>query len=192
MRKSADAAPEQLLRAAVGGDEDAWTDIVRGQSSVIWSVIRKYRIPDDSATDVYQAVWLAALEKIQTIQDGRYIAGWLATTAKRECLNLIRKTDRIRYVDTLADHHADGAKSPEEQCICSIRDQTVRRAIGRLQERDRKLLHVLMAEPRPRYQDVSRALRMPVGSIGPTRARALNRLRSEFARLGINDYAQIG
>jgi RNA polymerase sigma factor (sigma-70 family) len=190
VEKSTSADADQLLRAAAAGDKAAWADLVRTQSNVIWSVIRTYRIPEASAADVYQAVWLIAVEKAHTIRDGRCIAGWLATTTRRECINLINKTSRIRYEDTLTDR-ADETQSPEDQCVRSYRDQTVHRAINRLPNRDRQLLHVLMNEHRPHYREVSRALRMPVGSIGPTRARALDRLRSEFARMGVNEYSQI-
>jgi RNA polymerase sigma factor (sigma-70 family) len=188
--RSTSADADQLLRAAAAGDKAAWAQLVRTQSNVIWSVIRTYRVPEASAADVYQAVWLIAVEKVHTIRDGRCIAGWLATTTRRECLDLITKANRIRYEDTLTDR-ADETQSPEDQCVRSIRDQTVHRAIKRLPSRDRQLLHVLMNEHRPHYREVSETLRMPVGSIGPTRARALDRLRSEFARMGVNEYSQI-
>jgi len=180
----------QLLQAAAAGDESAWAELVRTQSGVVWFVIRAYRIPQAAVNDVYQTVWLRLIENVHKIRDPQCLRGWLATTTRRECLDAIRRADRLLCDTDLADR-PDRAPSTEELCLLGIRNRVVSQAIERLPERDRRLLRILMADPKPGYRDVSTALGMPLGSIGPTRARALARLRSEFAKLGFTEYAQI-
>jgi RNA polymerase sigma factor (sigma-70 family) len=179
------------LAAAARGDESAWADLVHTYSRLVWSVIRNYGISETTANDVYQAVWLRLIENADRIRDPRCLPGWLATTTRNECHHLARKATRFEYDDSLVDR-ADSTPSPEEQWMRRTRDRIVDEFVDRLPERHQRLLRVLMADARPDYRVVSTMLGMPIGSIGPTRARALARLRREFAKAGITEYGQIG
>jgi RNA polymerase sigma factor (sigma-70 family) len=181
---------DELLPAAAAGDADAWDEIFRAYTPVVRAVVHRYRVPPAVAADVCQTVWARLLENAHRIRDPRCLPSWLATTTRRECMRVLRG-DAVQYpVDDLTEH-ADPAPSPEDRCVRASRDRLLRQAIGRLPERDQRLLGALMEDPRPSYRAVSAIVPMPVGSIGPTRARALARLRGEFARLGVTEYRQI-
>jgi RNA polymerase sigma factor (sigma-70 family) len=177
----APAAPSagDQFRAARAGDQDAWTALVLRHSHLIWSIARSFRLDRAAAEDVVQTVWL--------VRDPEAVTSWLATTARRECLERLR-----RRVETVSDEELPDPvddRRPEQVSLEVDRDRVLWNALQRLSERDRQLLRVLAATPR--YADVAAALDMPVGSIGPTRARALRRLREELARAGIECLADV-
>jgi RNA polymerase sigma factor (sigma-70 family) len=185
----APAAPSagDQFRAARAGDQDAWTALVLRHSHLIWSIARSFRLDRAAAEDVVQTVWLRLLEKGWTVRDPEAVTSWLATTARRECLERLR-----RRVETVSDEELPDPvddRRPEQVSLEVDRDRVLWNALQRLSERDRQLLRVLAATPR--YADVAAALDMPVGSIGPTRARALRRLREELARAGIECLADV-
>jgi RNA polymerase sigma factor (sigma-70 family) len=176
-----------LLRAARAGDKDAWTDLVAQHTGLIWSIARSFRLSRVAADDVVQTVWLRLLEKGGTIRDPDAVTSWLATTARRECLAAYRRAPEEVCDDRLPDL-VEG-RQPEEIHLRSDRDRVLWEALERLPERDRMLLRVLAGGSR--YDDVSAALEMPRGSIGPTRARALQRLRAELHRAGVESLTDV-
>jgi RNA polymerase sigma factor (sigma-70 family) len=128
--------------------------------------------------------WLKLLEHVGNIKDPNCVGAWLATTARRECLRILRHAGRI---DPLGDvpETADGGPDVDEGLLTSERDAHLWRAFEALGPRDQALLRMLAADPAPSYEEIGAALGMPVGSIGPTRARALARLRRALDRLGV-------
>lgn len=177
-RLNADETSALVARAAAG-DPRAWDVLVDTYSVVIWGVARSFRLRDADGSDVVQTTWLRLFEHIHRLNDPARVGAWLATTARRECLRTVALSKRT----TLAgdnDRLLDGidARLPEVDAdlLAQERAVEVRAAMEHLPSRWRLLLTALMVDPTPSYEDISAQLDIPVGSIGPTRARALQRL----------------
>jgi RNA polymerase sigma factor (sigma-70 family) len=149
--------------------------LVERYTSLLWSVARSYRLPETDAADVVQTTWLRLVEHLDRIADPDRLPGWLVTTVRRECMRLVRRAGRETYA-ALADV-PDDAPAVDAALLRDERDAALWRAFAQLGDFCRQLLRVLMADPPPAYAEVSAALDIPVGSIGPTRARCLAKLR---------------
>lgn len=168
----------QLLRGARDGDASCWDTLVARHTSTLWAVARSFRLADADAADVVQATWLRLLEHLDTIREPDRLGSWLATTARRESLRVLRYAGRHLPSEDAALDRADPVAEPlEASLVREERDAVLWRALGSLPARCRQLLRVLAADPPPSYEQVSAALDMPVGSIGPTRGRCLAKLR---------------
>ena len=171
-----------LVSGAAAGDESSWAALVSEFDGLLWAIARGHRLRDSDAADVVQITWTKVLEHLSRLNDPTRVGGWLATTARRECLSVLRRLKRdVPYGDELPECESP-RPTPEEALSILERDQALWRSFSRLRSSDQALLRLLLAEPRPSYEDISAALEMPIGSIGPTRARALERLRRELAR----------
>jgi RNA polymerase sigma factor (sigma-70 family) len=171
-----------LLAAASRGDQVAWDAIVQEFSSLLWSIARGYRLDTVDASDVVQMTWLRLVENLERISDPEALPAWLATTVRRECLQLIRRSSRRRMVRQPDGLDVPGSDPPVDQrVLLDERDAALWRKVAELSEACVRLLRVLMATPPPSYVEVAAALDMPVGSIGPTRQRCLRRLRELLA-----------
>jgi len=170
-----------LVRRAADGDAQAWNEITDRFTRLVWAVARSYRLNDMDAADVVQNTWLRLVENLTRIERPQALPKWLSTTAGREALTIIRK--RQRELLTRADDddsweiEDDQVPAVDADLLGAERDSRLRGCFEQLPERDQMLLRLLMTSDSPRYVDVSSALDMPVGSIGPTRMRALARLR---------------
>lgn len=171
-----------LLDACRRGDDAAWTALVTRHAGLVRSIPRRYRLSDSDADDVTQATFLALHRSIDRIEDGQALPAWLMTTAHRESWRIGR--DRGRTLDLR--HDFDDVQHPAEDVLVAGEEQAlVRRALEDLGGRCRTLLERLHAPDRPPYEVISRDLDIPVGSIGPTRARCLQKLREIAERLGL-------
>jgi len=173
-----------LVRDAKLGDQRAWDAIVSRYGGLVWAVARAHRLGDADAADAAQATWLKLIEHVGDIKDPNCVGGWLATTARRECLRILRHAGRVDPLDDLPET-ADDGPDVDERLLTGERDAHLWRAFETLGTRDQALLRMLAAEPALRYEEIGAALGMPVGSIGPTRARARTRLRRALDRLGV-------
>ncbi len=173
-----------LVRAAAAGNEPAWNRLVETYAGLVWAVARSHRLSDADAADVAQATWLRLLEHLDDLRDPERVGAWLATTARRECLRLMRAGHRQLPCGDDLPEPVDPGGSVDDALLTGERDAALWAAFGRLRPSDQALLRLLAADPQPSYGEVSAALDMPVGSIGPTRARALERLRAELSRDG--------
>lgn len=168
-----------LLAAAADGDAAAWRAIVAQYESLLWTVARSYRLGSAEAADVVQTTWLRLVEHLGHIRDADRLGAWLATTARHESLRTIRLAGRAVPVEAATlDRIDDSAPPLDEQLLANERDAVLHRCLGQLSPGCQQLLRVLAASPPPSYQEVSAALGLPVGSIGPTRGRCLGRLRA--------------
>jgi RNA polymerase sigma factor (sigma-70 family) len=167
-----------LLDAARLGDQAAWNALVAEYKSLVWSIARGYRLDTADAHDVVQMTWLRLVENLNKVKEPERLPGWLATTARRECLQMLRKSGRERPAsdDTVLDS-PDPAAPVDAALLLSERDGALWRAFRLIGERCQRLLRVLMSSPPPSYQEVSAAMDMPIGTIGPTRQRCLEQLR---------------
>ena len=176
-----------LLRVASEGDQEAWNAITDRFTSLLWSVARSYRLGSDDAEDVVQNTWLRLLENLTKIDNPEALPGWLATTARREALGILRRRGRtvLTRDEDLGVDLADPASTDLDSALLEDeRDVELWASFAKLPERCQQLLRVLMACDRPVYAEVSAAFDMPIGSIGPTRMRCLERLRKLVAETG--------
>jgi RNA polymerase sigma factor (sigma-70 family) len=177
----------ELVLRARAGDEYAWTALVDRFTPMLWSIARSYRISSADAADVVQVTWLRLMQHLPTLRQPHFVAAWLATTARRETLAVIRRSKREEPQELDGDrfpHTAVTGVDADARILRRERDRIVRHAVEQLPARQQLLLRLLAADPPPNYRDISRATGIPIGSIGPTRARALQRLRTLLAAQG--------
>ena len=179
--------PADLIARARAGDQSAWDKIVFRYQGLIWATVRAFRLDDQEAADVVQTTWLRLVENLDSLRDASRLGAWLVTTARRECLRLLRLSGRSVPVGDEADlpEPSDGPEI-DEGLLRDERDSALWRAFARITERCQQLLRVLVSDPAPSYEEVSAALDMPIGSIGPTRQRCLDRLRKEMTSEGFS------
>jgi RNA polymerase sigma factor (sigma-70 family) len=178
-------AVSALVNAAARGDATAWEALVERFSPLVWSVIRAHRLSEADVEDVWQITWFRLTANLQKIKDPERVGSWLASTARHEALRALRWSRRVTPVDDVdtvspwVNHHSPEQAMLESERAAAEADRLRRlgEAFERLSERCRRLLRLLMATPPPSYSEISEALGMPVGSIGPTRARCLDCLR---------------
>jgi RNA polymerase sigma factor (sigma-70 family) len=177
---------QQLMDAAGEGDEGAWSTLVDRFEGLIWATTRAHRLSSAEAADVTQTTWLRLVENLDRIEEPERLGAWLATTARRECLRHIRLRARELPAadDTVFDTPTDDPV--ETRLLGRERSDALRRAFARVGERCQALLRMLAAVDPPSYEEIGAALGMPIGAIGPTRARCLDKLRRspELAGLG--------
>lgn len=175
------AAPDaHIVMAASCGDEASWQRLVDRYSSLLWAVTRAHHLNGNDAADVVQTTWLRLIEHLPNIKNPDGIGAWLATTARRECLRSLRRAARCHpsdELDVLGDDEVAGA---DVRLLRDERDAALWNAFKRLPRRDQALLRMLTADPTPSYEQIAAALGVAIGSIGPKRGRALERLRREL------------
>ena len=180
-RPACDGLPTvELVTGAREGDQGAWDALVERYAPLVWSVCRRNWLSDEDAADVAQGVWLALAEQLDAIRDPAALAGWLATTTRRECGRAARAARRAPAVGYLPDiaNVPDGPDGGvEREVLAAERQAALREALASLPAGCRELLALLTEDPPVPYAQISARLRIPVGSIGPRRARCLARLR---------------
>lgn len=175
-----------LVKRASDGDQMAWDGLVDRYTNLLWSVARGFRLERGDAADVIQVAWLRLVEHLPQLRDPERVGAWLATTVRRECLQVIAAGKRRAPAlsDDLLDRIPDDAEPVDARLLAGERARALWAAFERMPERCQTLLRILMADPPPSYQEVSAALEMPIGSIGPTRRRCLEQLRGLLDGLG--------
>lgn len=184
-----------LVHRAAEGDSAAWNAIVDEYAGLLWSVVRGFRLNEAQAADAVQTTWLRLVEHVADLREPAHLPGWLKTTAQRVCLHVIRQSSREQLVDGDddrgwgSDDRYDDAEldGPEVTALRREQQVLVRRALAGLPDRHRELMELLIASPPVSYREISVRLGIPVGSIGPTRARILTHLREALAPVGLHD-----
>ena len=169
-------AVADLLLVGAAGDQQAWAELVARYTALVTAVVSGFRLQESDAADVVQNTWLRLLTYSATIREPEKLGGWLATTARREALGLIRRSRAEMASASAGDTLVDSAPSPEEAVMTAETRAAVRAATGELTGRRRALVDVLFYQPPQSYEEVSRRTGMPIGSIGPTRKRTLQEL----------------
>lgn len=169
-----------LVTRASAGDQQAWNEIIERYSPLVWSICLRYRLDRQDIDDVGQSVWLLLVERISRLREPAALPGWLATTTQRECLRVLRAARRHDHAELLPEEQMPpdpDATVIEEEILAAERDAGIRAAFAELPRGCRELLALLVSDPPRSYEDISATLGMRVGSIGPMRARCLDRLR---------------
>jgi len=166
----------RLVGAARAGDDAAWTRLVERYDPMLRRVAGSYRLSPADVDDVAQLTWVRLYEHIDSISEPKAVAGWLATTARREAMRLLQSHVREQLTADCELTAADARARPEAELIAAEERVVLGRALATLSGQQRRLLTLLVTEPDASYDHISAKLAMPVGSIGPTRARGMARL----------------
>jgi RNA polymerase sigma factor (sigma-70 family) len=169
-----------LVDRVCGGDQEAWNELIERYAPLVWSICVRYQLERQDIDDVGQSVWLSLVENIGDLRERAALPGWLASTTKHECLRVVRAARRHdrQGLPPEEQMRPDLAATVIEQGIVEAElNAALRAAFAELPEGCHELLSLLISDPAPSYAEVSRKLDMPIGSIGPTRARCLDRLR---------------
>ncbi|MFT4218396.1 MAG: sigma-70 family RNA polymerase sigma factor [Micropruina sp.] len=169
-----------LVAAVRGGDQDAWNRLVERFAPLVGSVCAKFSLDPHDRQDVAAGVWLRLLEHLHTLREPAALPGWIATTARNECLALLRARRRTFPTDFDRDLPDDLPEAGTD-LIAELRRQALREAWAGLSERCRELLGMLFGDPPVPYADVAARLGVQIGTIGPTRIRCLATLRQQPA-----------
>ena len=183
----AERSIEILVDAANRGDAEAWNEIVDRYSPLLVTVVRQFRLPWDAVDDVAQTVWLRLVEHLGELRDPAALPKWIITIARREALRHIRSTGRARPVDPQSvswSLQASDDPPVEEGVMRGERHEALLAGLAELSARQRQLLLLLIHEPPLSYAQISAQTGIPVGAIGPTRSRAVDRLRRSGAVAG--------
>lgn len=170
-----------LLVQVSHGDSAAWDEVLRRYGAVVSATVRSFRLQDADALDAVQMTWLRLAENAHRVQFPERLGGWLATTARRECLHLLRQAKPTRdLIDVAPETVADLSAGPEQRLIDAETARALWKLVDELSPCRRTVLRALFTDdPRP-YAEVARAVGIPPGGIGPTRTRALRQLRNKL------------
>jgi RNA polymerase sigma factor (sigma-70 family) len=171
-----------LVKAATGGDQRSWDELVRRHARLVWSIARAHGLAAADAADVSQTVWLRLVEYVGTLREPTRLPGWLSTAARRESLRVLHGQSKETLDSEMVEHMAgDVAESPEVQVIAADRARQVWAALRLLPRNCQVLLRALAASAEMHYAQIAQGLNIPVGSIGPTRQRCIKQLRTALA-----------
>jgi RNA polymerase sigma factor (sigma-70 family) len=182
----AQLSDRELIIACLDGDSSAWEALIARYQRLIYSIPMKSRLLPDDAADVFQSVCLKLYEKLSTLRDHERVSSWLITTTTREVWRVAARNRREAAPagpddeeDTdLLSRIASAEPLADEQRESLEQQQAVRQAVEALPERCRNLVTMLFYEKDDlSYADIARRMNMPVPSVGPTRARCLEKLK---------------
>lgn len=178
---------EALLRRCRERDPDAWATLIEKFKGLVYSIPRQQDLGEDDAADVFQHTFQALLNNLDRIETPQHLGRWLAVTAARECLRIRRMRERVPIgteadaLDKVLDAEERGA---ETHALKALQTQEIQHAMRMMPERCRRLLDLLFFEEHLGYQEISDRVNIPIGAIGPTRARCLEKLRKILAERG--------
>ena len=178
-----DPAVTDLVTRARNGDRQAWDALVDRYAPLIWAICRSRRLGDADAHDVGQSVWLHLVERLDTLRDPAALAGWLATTTRRECTRVLRarRTRAAGYVPDAGNIPDDQAAMAGQELLAAERNAALREALMHLPSCCQRLIAMLCAAPPQTYAEISARLGIAAGSIGPARGCCLDKLRRDPA-----------
>ena len=181
----------QTVRSASAGDQAAWDALVDRFGGLVWATVRSLGLSAQDAADASQTTWLRLVEHLADIRDPRALGGWLQTTARREALGVLRRGGRHDPLGDELERMESAEPTPETCLLAAERDDALRDGLAGLSPCHRRLMLLLASEPRLSYAEIGALLEMPVGSIGPTRARCLERIRRHLAGSDAGDIGRV-
>jgi RNA polymerase sigma factor (sigma-70 family) len=181
-----------LVRDAGAGDERAWAELVDRYDRLVRHVVRAHGIDVSTSEDIVQVTWCRLVQNLDLVRQPERLGAWLARTARNECLHVLRGWGRETPVEEEALRsliHELGDDTEDDIDAAGL-EELVMRAFHTLDDEQRGLLRlVLLTEPKPSYEQIGAALGRPVGSIGPTLGRCIDKLRRATLRLSEADAA---
>lgn len=183
---AADSSVTGLVTRAAASDRDAWNQIVERYAPLVYSICTRYQLSQPDTEDVGQRVWLLLVEQIGKLREPAALPGWLATTTARECLRVVTAARRsgspAADLALAADLTPSADDAIDTRILTAERDAALHAALAELPARCQQLLAMLSSDPPRSYAEISAALGIPIGSVGPQRTRCLNHLRRSMAR----------
>lgn len=173
-----------LLDAISEGDSSAWEELVYRYGGLVTAAVRSFRLPHADALDAVQSTWMHLVENHRRVRHPEHLGGWLVTTARRECLRILRHTKRTVNAGVAINESPDHSVDPEHQVVSAVTAETLRKLVAELTPRQQRVLCALFVDEHP-YAAISRVTGIPQGSIGPTRIRALTVLRQRLCDHGL-------
>jgi RNA polymerase sigma factor (sigma-70 family) len=172
-----------LVASAREGDQDAWNAIVERFLPLVCALVRRHRLSEADGDDVCQTVWLRLVEHLDALREPDALPGWISTTTRNECLRLLAARKRMTPVDPMDSVSLEGVTEDVSgvDLVALEERHALREGLAELPSGRRDLLLMLLGDPPIPYAEISEKLGIPVGSIGPTRARALAQLRNTRA-----------
>lgn len=167
----------ELLNGAAAGDAQAWRQLVERFEPAVKAGIVGFRLQPDDALDAVQTTWLRMVEHRDRLREPEALGGWLRTTARREGLRIIRDRRRTGPLNVETLDPPDRSVDLEQLVVDADTMRLVAGLIDHLPARSAALVRALFSDAPPGYAEIARRTGVPVGSIGPTRARALRKLR---------------
>ena len=166
------------VRGARAGERQAWDALVEQYAPLVWSICQRNRMSDAEAQDISQNVWLKLVQQLSKLRDPVALPGWLITTTQRECCQFVRAAHRAgAHVLPDAESIPGQTGMVEQELLAAELHAALREAFGQLPPGCQQLLALLIRDPPVPYATISAQLHIPVGSIGPSRSRCLDRLR---------------
>ena len=178
-----------LVARAAEGDPRAWADVVERYAPLVWSICTRFQLSNQDTEDVGQNVWLLLVEQLGKLREPAALPGWLATTTHRECLRVVTAAQKSERLGTRLDEALQFVDDTaiDQEILIAERNAALRAAFAELPPRCRQLLRMLMADPAYSYAEISDTLHIPVGSIGPQRARCLERPRQSHVLTALGE-----
>lgn len=167
----------ELVKLALDGDAAAKEALVEALKRLVWRSIADFGLSNEDRQDVFAGTFCRLFERLATIREPEKLPGWIATTARNEARTLIRARSRVQPWAELGEGE-DGEGPADERMLDDELRGALQLALGRLSLACQELLRMVSAVPRLSYEEIGQLLGMPHGSIGPTRQRCLDRLRS--------------
>ena len=175
-----------VLRAAEG-DQHAWDEIVERYAPLVYAICTRYRLGNHDIEDVGQTVWLLLVEHLGQLREPAALPGWLVTTTARECQRVVKAASRSEWTGRDDSLQFVDDRAIDEEILMVERNAALRAVFAELPTRCQQLLSMLISDPPYSYAAIHDELGIPIGSIGPQRARCLERLRRSTAFIELGD-----
>jgi RNA polymerase sigma factor (sigma-70 family) len=177
-----------LVTRAADDDQQAWDELIERYAPLVWAICTRYRLSNHDIEDVGQSVWLLLVEQLGKLREPAALPGWLATTTKRECLRVVTATRKSQQLgSTVDDALIADERAIDEEILIAERNAALRTGFAELPPHGQHLLAMLFRDPPCSYSEISATLGIPIGSIGPQRARCLERLRHSAALTALDE-----
>jgi RNA polymerase sigma factor (sigma-70 family) len=175
------ASEADVLLGIHDGDPASWDEILRRYGKLVSATVRTFRLQEADAVDAMQMTWLRLAENAHRVRFPERLGGWLASTARRECLHILRQRKRGSIFTDVAPEPACALSTgPEQRAIDADAKQTLGKLIDELPPLRRTLIRMLFTDNPRSYSEIARIAGIPLGGIGPTRRRALRQLRDKL------------
>lgn len=182
--RAGEGTVEDLVVAAQDGDHGAWLELMARFDGMVHGVAASFRLQNADAADVVQTTWLSAFERLGSLREPERFGGWLRAIVRNECRDVCGRADRERPAEDVGDAAEEPSPGPEGLALRAEAARAVREAVAGLPKRNRILVECLFFSPQSDYASAARETGIPLGGVGPTRARVLVLLRDRLARRG--------
>jgi RNA polymerase sigma factor (sigma-70 family) len=175
----------ELLQLASSGEALAWKQLITRFEPLVRSVARSFRLNEADVLDVAQLTWIKLFKNLESIRDAERLGAWLAVTASREASQLRKGARHTVELEQVPAQLADHSPGPETEVTQRDTAQIIWAVVDELPARQRLLLRTMFRDDARGYGEIRDTCSMPIGSIGPTRARALEQLRRKLDERGL-------